>query len=93
MKTVFIILGILAVALLTFFAIGIVAIAWAHYPEGIIKAYRRRKANMKKKDYIVIITVKGDVALLEQPGGDLLPIPEGRARRIVIALKGAGYGS
>ena len=29
MKTVFIILGILAVALLTFFAIGIVAIAWA----------------------------------------------------------------
>lgn len=46
MKWLLIIIGIVAFAFLLFSVIMIVALAWCHHPEGIIKYYKNRR---KKK--------------------------------------------
>ena len=42
MKEILIIIGILILGFLLFSVIMIVAIAWCHHPEGIIKYYKNR---------------------------------------------------
>jgi hypothetical protein len=50
MKWLLIIIGIVAFAFLLFSVIMVVALAWCHHPEGIIKAYKnRRKQNGKQR--------------------------------------------
>ena len=46
MKELLIILGIAGAAFILFSAVAIVALAWCHHPEGIIKYYKNRR---KKK--------------------------------------------
>jgi hypothetical protein len=46
MKWLLIIIGIVAFAFLLFSVIMVVALAWCHHPEGIIKYYKNRR---KKK--------------------------------------------
>lgn len=45
MKTALIIIGVLLALFVLFFVVPIVAIAWCHHPEGIIKAYKNRRKN------------------------------------------------
>lgn len=47
-KTVLIFLGIGAVAFILFSVMMIVALAWCHHPEGIIKYYRNKRKEKKK---------------------------------------------
>lgn len=49
MKAFLIFLGIGAVAFILFSAVAIVALAWCHHPEGIIKYYRNKRKERKKK--------------------------------------------
>ena len=46
MKELLIFLGICAAAFIIFSIVAIVALAWCHHPEGIIKYYKNRR---KKK--------------------------------------------
>jgi len=46
MKELLIILGIGALAFVVFWIVAIIALAWCHHPEGIIKYYKNRR---KKK--------------------------------------------
>lgn len=48
MRMVLILLGIGAVAFILFSAVAIVALAWCHHPEGIIKYYRNKRKEKKK---------------------------------------------
>lgn len=46
MKWLLIIIGVAVLAFLLFSAVAIIALAWCHHPEGIIKYYKNRR---KKK--------------------------------------------
>lgn len=67
MEDALIFLGIFTITLLIYYAWLVVALAWIHYPEGIIKTAIRRRREMKKS-YMIVITAKGDVAMIEQKG-------------------------
>ena len=48
MKWLLIVIGVVAFAFLLFSAIMIIALAWCHHPEGIIRYYKnRRKKNVR----------------------------------------------
>lgn len=47
--TVLIFLGALALLAVAAIVIGCVAIAWCHYPQGIIKAMKQKREQEKKK--------------------------------------------
>ena len=47
-RAVLIFLGIGALAFIAFSVIAIVALAWCHHPEGIIKYYRNKRKEKKK---------------------------------------------
>ena len=46
-KAVLIFLGIGAAAFILFSAVAIIALAWCHHPEGIIKYYKNRRKKKK----------------------------------------------
>jgi len=49
MIEILIFIGIAAVGFIIFYVVNVIAIAWVHHPEGIIKAWKNKRKEKRRK--------------------------------------------